>query len=98
WCERRLARDRGDRELEVHAKLRSLARRALDGERAAHEQHELARDREPESGAAETARGGRLALFELLEEALLGLRRDADAGVAHDDAQRDGVAADHDRL
>ena len=68
---------------------RALAELALDADVAAEELREPPRDREPEPGAALhriAARTG-VHLLELLEDARLIARRDADAGV--DDLQRD---------
>ena len=43
-------------------------------------------DRQPQAGAAELARGGAVGLLEIEEDALLIFRREADAGVAHQEA------------
>ena len=53
---------------------------------AAHALDDAARDREPQAGAAELARRAAVGLLELLEDARLRVRRDADAGVAHREA------------
>ena len=83
--ERRVGR-LGARQRHGEAEGRALARRALDRERAAHALDDAARDREPEAGAAELARRAAVGLLELLEDARLRVRRDADAGVAHQEA------------
>ena len=66
---------------------RADARRALERQVAAHHAGEAAADREAEARAAVLARGRAVGLAEGLEQPPLLLRRDADAGVAHADAQ-----------
>ena len=58
-------------------------RHAVHGDLAAHQLHQLARDGEPEPGAAALPGDRGVDLGEALEEPALGLLRDADAGVAH---------------
>src|SRR5438874_33712 len=67
--------------------------RALERDLAAHALDDAARDREPETGAAELARGAAVRLFELLEDAQLCRRGDADAGVANQEADFIGPVA-----
>ena len=55
---------------------------------------ELAGDGEPEAGAAVTPRGRLVGLGEALEDPLLRLGRDADAGVLDLDPQRHPLGAD----
>ena len=54
----------------------------VDGDLTAEQADQLAADREPEAGAAVEAGGGAVALRERLEDPLLLLVVDADAGVA----------------
>ena len=54
---------------------------ALDVDLAAEQARDLAADREPEAGAAVLAAGGAVGLLERLEDELLLVLRDADAGV-----------------
>ena len=75
--------------------LRLLVERDFEPERATqahcafqadappHELHQLAGDRRSQARAPEAPRGGLVGLRETLEDPLLGLRRDADAGIAH---------------
>ena len=84
----------GPAERAAKGKARSGARRAVHDQEPAHEVGQLARDRKPEAGAA-VAPGGRFVdLREALEDVLLGAQRDADAGVAHVDAQHHPVRLD----
>src|SRR3954464_4213071 len=64
---------------------RALADLGGDGDRAAVQLDDLARDREAKAGAALLARAGVVDLLELVEDPLLVLGRDAEAGV--DDRQ-----------
>ena len=64
-------------------KVEPCARRALDLDAAAHALDDAARDGEAQAGAAELPRRAAVGLLELVEDAGLLLRRDADAGVAH---------------
>ena len=61
---------------------------AGDGDPAAHEFDELRRDGQAEAGAAEAARRRAVGLLERLEDRADLVRRDADAGVAHLEAQQ----------
>ena len=65
------------------AEARALARRAVDLDAAAHPLDDAPRDRKAEAGAAELAGRAGVGLLELVEDAGLLLRRDADAGVAN---------------
>ena len=56
---------------------------ALDRDLAAEQSRQLARNRQAEAGAAELAVGRAVGLAERLEDDLLVLGGDADAGVAH---------------
>ena len=62
---------------------RALAGHALHRQRAAEQPRELARDGEPEAGAAVAAAGRAVGLLEGLEDQRQLVRRDADAGVEH---------------
>ena len=64
------------------------ARRALHADLAAHELDEAPADGQAQAGAAEAPRGGGVGLRERLEQHVELLGRDADAGVAHLEAQR----------
>ena len=55
---------------------------------AAHQLDQLARDGEPEAGAAVAPAGVGFALLERLEQAPLGLGAHADAGIVHAEAER----------
>ena len=66
---------------------------ALHPHRAAHQLGQALADREAEAGAAVLARGRRVELAELLEQAVGAIGRDADAGVADGDVQLVGLAA-----
>jgi hypothetical protein len=70
---------------------RAVTVHALDCDVAAHHLTEALADREPEPGAAVSARCGGGCLGELLEQLAHLLRRHADAGVGH--RERDPVAA-----
>jgi hypothetical protein len=78
---RHLGRLGGDGEMERGA----LARDALHPHRAAHQLGQPLADGEAEAGAAVLARGRRVELAELLEQAVDAIGGDADAGVAHGD-------------
>ena len=78
-------RGRGERQGEVEDG--ALAGRALDPDGSAHELHEAGTDGEPEAGAAEAARRGGVGLGEAFEDAGEGIGLDADAGVAHFEAE-----------
>src|ERR1700756_3956603 len=58
-----------------------LSQLALRLDRAAHQPRELKRDREPETGPAELARGARLRLYERPEQLVDVPGRDSDAGI-----------------
>ena len=66
------------------------ARRALDRDAAAEQLGQLAAQRQAEAGALDAALQRAVDLRELLEDPLLVLGRDADAGVGH--RERHGVA------
>src|SRR3954466_705470 len=72
---------------QIEGEGRSLARRALDVDLAAEEPRDLPTDREAEPRAAVLAAGGPVRLLERLEDDLLLVVRDADAGVL--DVERD---------
>src|ERR1700687_43344 len=65
---------------------RSRARGAVDPDAATHALDEALRDGETEPGAAELARRAAVGLLEFEKDAALLRRRDADAGVAHQEA------------
>ncbi len=70
----------------LHAEGAALALDAVDRDRATHQGHQLAADRQAQAGTAVAARGGGVGLLELLEQARQRIGRDADAGVAHGEA------------
>src|ERR1700736_3243814 len=75
------------------------ARLAVHGDLPAHQGHEPGGDRQAQAGAAVLARGRGVLLLEGPEDSLLPVLGDADAGVAHGEAQPDislgcGVADD----
>ncbi len=76
---------------------RATRGRVVDADGAAHQFHQLLRDRQAEAGAAVAARGRIVGLREGLEQARPRFARDADAGVVHLEAQHDrlGVLAGH---
>ena len=63
------------------------ARHAADHDRATEQRGQVARDGQPQAGAAITAVGGAIGLAEGLEDRLLLIRSDADAGIAHGEGQ-----------
>ena len=67
---------------QIQGERAAVARAALEHELAAEQPGELAADRETEAGAAVLAAGAAVGLLERLEDDLLLVRRDADAGVA----------------
>jgi hypothetical protein len=67
----------------------------VEADLAAEEMGELAADREPEAGAAVAARRAGIGLLERLEDDLLLLGRDADAGVADREAHHRPGLAEH---
>ena len=75
-------RGEGDRDLEG----RSRARLALQRDAAAHALDDAIRDAQAEAGAAIVARGPLVGLLELAKNPHLRVRRNADAGVAHQEA------------
>src|SRR4029079_16115217 len=62
---------------------------ALDAEVAAHQPHQLARDREAEAAAAIAPRGRAVGLAEALEEPAERLGGDSDPGVEDLEGERD---------
>ena len=66
---------------------RALAFAALDADLAVHQVDQVAADRQAEAGAAEAPRRRAVGLRERREQALSGLVRNADAGVANADVQ-----------
>ena len=75
-------------ERQLEPERRPGTRLADQPEPAAHELHQLPADGEPETGAAETARGRGVRLRERHEEALLVLVRDADPRVDDVEVER----------
>src|SRR4029079_1678484 len=73
-------------ERQLERECRAAPRVGLDADAAAYAAHDLARDVEPEAGAADTAREVRVEAEELLEDPLVLRRGDADAAGAHDAA------------
>ena len=71
-----------------HAELAALPRLADDLDVAAHHPHQLARDLQPQPGAAEAPADAVVALAEALEQALQRLLVHADAGVDDADARQ----------
>src|SRR5581483_5567071 len=87
--ERRLLGGAGlEREAGGEAEAASLLRLALDPDAAAHQRHELRRDREAEPGAA-AARAARVPRPERIEDRVLLLDGYADAGVGDAPEQHD---------
>src|SRR5690606_18832415 len=72
------------------AETRSGTRFAFDGNAAVHEADEFFANRESEAGAAVFSGGGTVALHERFKEPFLGFAGNADAGVAHVDADGRG--------
>ena len=81
---------------QVQRERAALAGRARQLDLAAEQSRQFAADRQPQARAAVLAAGRAVGLLERLEDDLLLLRRDADAGVA--DAERDHAAAAVERL
>ena len=75
-------RDQRDRNLE----RRAGTGLALQRDAAAHALDDALGDAQPQAGAAIVARDAFVGLFELAEDPLARLGRDADAGVAHQEA------------
>ena len=67
----------------------AFAQAAAQAQFAAHQGHQTLADGQPQAGAAEAPRDARIGLREALEQARLLLGADADAGVAHLEAQLD---------
>src|SRR2546421_7951420 len=65
------------------------ARRAVHGDRPAHKGDQPGSNGQAQAGAAVLARGGGVLLLEGPEDAILLLGRDANAGVAHREAEAD---------
>src|SRR5205814_10465111 len=82
---RRWAHDRllGQRQIEHEGAARSGD--ALDRDLAAEQCRQLAADGQPEAGAAEATTGRAVRLLERLEDDLLLVRGNADAGVRDDE-------------
>ena len=80
---RQVARMPDHAQWQQHEDGRAAALGAFEREVSAHQGDELPADRQPESGAAEAARGRGLGLGEGLEQACLVLRADADAVVRY---------------
>src|ERR1019366_8137181 len=75
----------------------ALAQVTLEREIPAEQTREVARDREPEPGAAEAPVRGAVGLAEGLEDRLVLLRRDPDPGVAHGELDAVADAANRER-
>ena len=87
------ARRAGVGERQVQRERAALARLAAEADLAAEQGRELAADREAEAGAAVLAARAGVGLLERLEDQLLLLGRDADAGVGdHERDRRAGRA------
>src|SRR5436309_66030 len=78
-CERRP----GIFQRQIEREGRALAGQAAQVDLAAEQARELAADRKTEAGAAIFAAGAGVGLLERLEDQLLLLERNADAGVRH---------------
>src|SRR6185369_14071621 len=76
------------RQRQPDGERRAVAGLARHDDRAAELLREAPHDVEPQTGTAEAARLGAVGLAELLEDRVLVLRLDADAGVAHLDVER----------
>ena len=73
----------GRREPRGEPELAAVAVAALEADPAVHRLHQPGADRQPEAGAAVAAGGGAVGLGEGVEEAVVELAGDADAGVGH---------------
>ena len=71
----------------------ALAQRAVQQQFSTHQGHQPLADGHAQAGAAKAPRGAGFGLREAAEDAGLVFRRDADAGVAHRDAQRHAAGA-----
>ncbi len=91
-CRRRRYRDHRHRQAEPEG--RACARRAVDADQAAHQAHQAPADREAQARATVAARVGIVGLSERIEDPIHGFRRDADAGVAHGEADPHRSARD----
>ncbi len=87
----RMGRGRGDRHAEGEGERGPAAGFAGEADLAAEERDEVAADGEAQAGAAVFARGAGVELVERPEQLRGLLRRDADAGVAHTEAQETGA-------
>src|SRR5947209_15624772 len=67
----------------------ALARRTVHGDGSAHEGHQPGSNGQTQAGAAILAGGGGVLLLECPEDTLLLVGRNADAGVAHREAEAD---------
>src|SRR3954452_4537586 len=65
--------------------------RARHRQLAAHQAGEAPRDRQSKAGAAKPPRDAVVGLDEILENPLVHVGRDADAGIANGDAQQDVI-------
>jgi hypothetical protein len=81
-------RRRRDSHRQLDPEGRTAAGHALDPDLPTHQLGEPLADGQPEPGAAVLARGRSVDLRERLEQLRQVLGRDADAGVAHGNAQR----------
>ena len=86
---RLLARQLRVRQRQVQRERAARAGLAGEADLAAEQVRELARDCEAEAGAAVLAARACIRLLERLEDQLLLLRRDADAGVGHGERDRE---------
>ena len=77
----------GDGKAEIEREGGAAAQGAREMQLPTHQLHEVSADRQPEPGAAVLARDRRVGLHELLEEPFLRGVVDADAGVAHGEAE-----------
>src|SRR5205085_5871037 len=95
-CWDHVTRGRADREARGTPEGTSLAWCTLHAYIPMHHGHQALRDREPEPGAPILARGRSVHLRKGLKELLLGLSRDADAGIANGKIQHSfgGVGLD----
>ena len=91
--ERRVLRAGRRRQRQRDAEGRAGAGHALDRDAAAHALDDAPGNRQAKPGAAELAGDAAVGLLEFLEDAVVLVGRDADAGVAHQDVDLAGPDA-----
>src|SRR5262249_11382471 len=83
WARSRRRRRADIFERQIEREARAYARRTAQVDLAAEQVRQLATDRKPETGATILTAGAGVRLHEGLEDHLLLLERDADAGIRH---------------